>query len=67
MNINYGQSAKKQHLFNGSRTFCNRRTSGINVHEFESFKSWVEEVPDMCCKKCMNRVVEKSNQIIKTK
>jgi hypothetical protein len=65
MNITAGQSAKKQHLSNGSRTYCNRRTSGIGKHDFDSFKWWAEKYPDVCCQKCLNRFIEKSTQIIK--
>ena len=62
MNIATGQSAKKQHLFNGSRTACNRRMTGMS---FEYYKFWAEKYPEECCQKCLNRYNEKSNRIKK--
>jgi hypothetical protein len=63
MNITAGQSAKKQHLSNGAVTACNRRTSGIGKNSFEEFKWIVEKNTDVCCQKCLNRFIEKQNQI----
>jgi hypothetical protein len=59
MNITKGQSSKKQHLSNGAVTACNRRTSGINTHDFQSFKWSAEKYPEVCCQKCLNRFNQK--------
>jgi hypothetical protein len=62
MNITAGQSAKKQHLQNGSLTACNRKSSGIGLNDFQGFKWWVEKYPEICCQKCLNRFNEKLNR-----
>jgi hypothetical protein len=62
MNITAGESAKKQHLRNGALTACNRKTSGIGNNDFEYFKWWAEEHPEICCQKCLNRYNEKINK-----
>jgi hypothetical protein len=62
MNIASGQSAKKQHLVNGSMTACNRRNSGIGLNDFNDFKWWADKHPDACCQKCLNRFTEKLNR-----
>jgi len=59
MNISAGQSSKKEHLGNGSRTACNRKTSGIGCNGLESFKWWVEKHPDACCEKCKSVFIKK--------
>jgi hypothetical protein len=61
MNIAAGESAKKQHLSNGSLTYCNRKTSGIGKNDFQSFKWWAENYPNSCCQKCLNRFNEKQS------
>jgi hypothetical protein len=62
MNNTKGQSTQKQHLFNGSKTACNRTTTGINTNEFADFIWWAEKYPEICCKKCLNRYTEKYNR-----
>jgi hypothetical protein len=62
MNITAGQSAKKQHLVNGSLTACNRKSSGIGLNDFQEFNWWVEKHPEVCCQKCLNRFIEKLNR-----
>ena len=62
-NITAGQSAKKEHLRNGAGTACNRRTSGINCHDFADFKWWAIKYPEVCCQKCLNRFNEKMNRL----
>jgi hypothetical protein len=62
MNITSGQSAKKQHLSNGSLTACNRRTS-FSQHDFESFKWTAENWSSHCCQKCLNSFNEKQNRL----
>jgi hypothetical protein len=59
MIITAGYLAKKEHLTNGSLTACNRRSSGIGVNEFQSFKWFAEKCPEVCCKKCLNRFNKK--------
>ena len=63
INIAAGQSSKRQHLRNGAGTACNRRTSGINCHDFEGFKWWAEKYPEDCCQKCLNRFNERMNRL----
>jgi hypothetical protein len=65
MIITKGSSAKKEHLSNGATTACNFRTSGIGKNEFDSFKWLAENHPEVCCEKCLNRFIEKSNRIKK--
>lgn len=67
MNLTSGQSAKKQHLSNGSLTACNRKTSGIGSNDFQNFKWWAEKYPDVCCQKCLNRFTEKYNRLLQSK
>jgi hypothetical protein len=67
MNIAAGESAKKQHLSNGSLTYCNRTISGFGKNDFESFKWWAEKHPDACCQKCLNRFNEKLNRLCQPK
>lgn len=62
MNTTKGQSTQKQHLRNGSRTACNRITTGININDFESYKWWAEKYPKNCCKICLDRYTEKNNR-----
>ncbi len=62
-NITAGQSAIKEHLRNGASTACNRKTSGIANNDFQDFKWVVENYPDTCCKKCLNRFNEKQNRL----
>jgi hypothetical protein len=59
MNITAGQSAQKQHLSNGAKTMCNRRTSGIGANDFNSFRWWVDNHKEICCQKCLNRYLDK--------
>jgi hypothetical protein len=59
-NIASGQSSVKQHLSNGASTACNRKMS-THKNEFVEFKYWAEKYPEICCAKCLNRFVEKSN------
>jgi hypothetical protein len=66
MNITSGQSAVKQHLMNGSKTYCNRKTSGIGANDYKSFEWAVENHIHICCKKCLNTFNEKKNRINKT-
>ena len=63
MNITKGQSTQKQHLSNGSRTVCNRKTTGINTNEFKDYKWWAEKYTENCCKKCLSRFIEKNNRL----
>lgn len=65
MNTTKGQSAEKQHLSNGSMTACNRKSSGINKNDFKEYGWWAEKHPEVCCKKCLNRFLEKSNKQLK--
>jgi hypothetical protein len=65
MNITNGQSAQKQHLRNGSSTACNRKTSGINTHDFQDYTSWAKEQQGLCCKKCLKRFTEKYERLKK--
>jgi hypothetical protein len=58
-NISAGQSAIKEHLSNGAYTACNRKTS-FAKNDFQDFKWLVENYPDNCCKKCLNRFLQKS-------
>jgi hypothetical protein len=67
MNLTAGQSSKKEHLSNGSRTACNRKTSGIGAHSFDSFKWWAEKYPDSCCQKCLNKFYENQNRLLSKK
>ena len=62
MNNTKGESAKKQHLSNGSLTACNIKTSGINKNDFQSFKFWAEKYQNICCIKCLNIFNEKQNK-----
>lgn len=59
INITSGESSKKEHLRNGSRTVCNRKTSGVGSNDTESFTWWANTYPDACCQKCLNRFNEK--------
>jgi hypothetical protein len=59
MIITAGGSMQKQHLRNGSRTACNRRTSGIGNNDKNEFKFWAEKYPEECCKKCLIRYNQK--------
>lgn len=52
MNITVGSTFKKEHLFNGSRTACNRKTS-FDVNSKEQFKYLMNLNLDYCCKKCV--------------
>jgi hypothetical protein len=63
MNTTSGESSAKQHLTNGSKTACNRKSSGHNKNEFESFKWWMDNAPHLCCQKCSNRFIEKLNNL----
>jgi hypothetical protein len=60
MNTTKGQSAVKQHLRSGSKTSCNRKTSGIGNNEVNDFKWWFEKYPEQCCIICLNRFIEKA-------
>lgn len=60
-------SARKEHWrqgnIHGSKTSCNRKTSGIGVNETEEFKRLIEKSPYVCCSKCLaNYNRRKSNK-----
>lgn len=61
MNLAKFNSAKKQHLqlrSTGAFTVCNKRSSGMGVHEIKSFAWNAEKYPETCCKKCLARYME---------
>ena len=62
MNITKGQSSQKQHLSNGSATYCNRKTFGINKNDMQNFKFWADKYPEICCTQCLNRYNQKQNK-----
>ena len=59
-------SAKKQHWrsgkLHGSRTACNRRTSGPNSNETDHYSFWVNKYPEDCCVVCLTKYKEKFNK-----
>lgn len=59
-------SAKKDHWrsgkLHGSRTACNRRTSGPNANETDRFSWLVEKYPQDCCVVCLTKYKEKFNK-----
>jgi hypothetical protein len=60
MNISVGSAFKKEHLFNGSRTACNRKTS-FAMNSKEQFKNLMELNLEHCCEKCV-AYFNKANQ-----
>ena len=65
MNITASQSSKKEHLRNGSKTDCNRKTSGIGISEFNDYKWHVTNYPEDCCKVCLTKYYEKLERLNK--
>lgn len=63
MNITAGQTTKKEHLRNGSKTACNRKSSGIGLHDFNDYKWHVTNYPEDCCKICLSRFNEKLERL----
>jgi hypothetical protein len=55
MNIATGQSARKEHLINGSRTACNRKISFGKSGKAE-FKLLFQTHPELCCSKCSSKL-----------
>jgi hypothetical protein len=64
MIITKGTYAKKEHLFNGAKTACNIRISG-GACSMAEFQYWVDNAPDLCCQKCLNRFIERQSRIKK--
>jgi hypothetical protein len=65
MNLTSGQSSQKEHLRNGSKTACNRRTSGIGVSEFKDYKFSATNYPEDCCKVCLTKYNEQLERLNK--
>ena len=65
MNLTSGQSSHKEHLRNGSKTACNRRTSGIGISEFKDYKFYATNYPEDCCKVCLAKYNEQLERLNK--
>ena len=65
MNLASGQSSQKEHLRNGSKTACNRRTSGIGISEFKDYKWNATNYPEHCCKVCLAKYYEQLERLNK--
>ena len=65
MNLTSGQSSQKEHLRNGSKTACNRRTSGIGISEFKDYKFSATNYPEHCCKVCLTKYNEQLERLNK--
>ena len=58
MNVNYGDSAKKEHWKVGAKTACNRVIShGCN--DTEDFKWTINRYPELVCSKCLDKFNQK--------
>jgi hypothetical protein len=65
MNLTVSQSSQKEHLRNGSKTACNRRTSGIGISEFKDYQWNVDNYPEHCCKVCLTKYNEQLERLNK--
>jgi hypothetical protein len=57
MNIAAGQSSVKEHIFNGPKTMCNKRSNHRNseVYFIEIYK----RNPEVCCEKCVTYLTKR--------
>lgn len=50
-----GEKAKKIHIWNGSKTLCNRKS--LYTVQKNEFLENVINYPDMCCNKCLSKLM----------
>jgi hypothetical protein len=53
-----GQSSIKEHLFNGPKTMCNKKSFYKN--SLNAFIELYKKNPDNCCKKCASYLISRN-------
>jgi len=54
--ITAGEKAKKIHIWNGSKTLCNRKS--LYTENKKQFLETVVKYPDLCCDKCLSKLMQ---------